>query len=206
MKRKLFAIILAVMLMLLASCGENSAMPTRGYWDGNIFVSSYFGFRLDLSDGWGSFANEYVDFRITVGRDGVFRESPIVEYGEIIPYEVFEVHGRFHDMMILNQQSSMRVDAVIEHGKRSPFATSERFIELTDIRVYLGDASDTVFHDDTIRIGNLEWYVADRVSRQNGEVIMRHLANMDGQFMRMITISAQNSDQIDEILTMFRPY
>jgi len=183
---------------------ETYIVPMRGIWDGNTYASAYFGLRFDMPEHWTDNTGGRTDvMSLTLGRDGIFRETPVYPYGAVIPCETIELHGAFADLSVHDGEWATRVHLVISDGKMNPFAPPVRSFHSSFV---FDDIYDTVFRDDIMRIGNLDWQVVDRLDRGDGEIRMRHMGNMDGDFMRMITIFVQSSDQLDDILSMFRPY
>ena len=80
----------------------------------------------------------------------------------------------------------------------------DKYLQFLEFFAALGDLS-FIIHNDTMRMGHLDWYVADQISGDN-QLRGRSFANMDGEILRVIRIAVQNRDQLDEILAMFSPY
>ena len=207
MKKAFFVIALLVMGILFASCASESISPTRGIWDDDTYTSAYFGLRFDLPEGWVAITEEMDENLgpiLTFDRNSSLVNNPMIPFGEIIPPEAFESIGHFIYEVARDRNNSGSMMLLISEGKIYPFAPPRPTRQSHGI--YLGDIFDIVLHDDVIRLGNLEWQVADFTDKNSGEIAMRYIANMDGEFMRMIRIYTLSNEQLDDIMAHFRPY
>ena len=215
MKKRLLVILLASTI-LLASCISTTpdapympTVPARGHWDDNTFISAYLGLRFDMPEGWFAMTPENIIGLVESGAiASAFIPGEVSLPGEVIPDEVFEEDGVIRDVtafygrdVILN----INIWSLI-HYDEIPFTTAAEYLTwMAEAEPFWGISFFTVIHDDTIRIGHLDWYVADSWI-EGSEAITRYLVNDDGRFMRQIIIRVSRSSKFDDILAMFRPY
>ena len=212
MKKRLLATLLASTI-LLASCisaaPDMPTVPTRGHWEGNTFISAYFGLRFDMPEGWFAMTPENIIGLVESGAiASAFIPPEIILPGEVIPYEVFEEYGVISDVMAFYERDvRLHIDIwSLIHYDEIPFTTAAEYLAwMAEAEPFWGISFFTVIHDGTIRIGHLDWHVADSWI-EGSEAITRYLVNDDGRFVRQIIISVSSSDKLDDILAMFRPY
>jgi len=216
MKKRLFVMLVAAIAMLLTSCGivqrmvmpEKTIAPSRGYWDGNTFVSAYFGLCFDVPNHWTVMSDEdKTRMRLEYG---VF--FPQISAGAAITpdmYKYFEAM-RFVDMMAeyWDGESEIIVHMVIVGlPANAPDMTSAElqpfWAEILSLH-YLSEY--VVMHDDTVRIGSLDWYVIEQRIVNSGDVFDMHFLNIDGRFIRYITIGYLHVEDLENTIALFRPY
>ena len=57
-KKMLLPVILLVLALALAACGNDSAdFPPHGVWDGNVYTNEYLGFTFTMPDDWIAFTD-----------------------------------------------------------------------------------------------------------------------------------------------------
>ena len=199
--------ILIVSTMLLAACGgaasTDDSAPTRGHWDGNTFVSSYFGLRFAMTDEWTAVSNDEI---ADMFPDTGYVQPP--DGAEITPdmYWMTETLGIFDMVATIGEPGALgNVTGSVTTAIRR-LTDDVANLSATDlISVSMFDAGiNYIPGDGPMRIGNLDWYYADY--RVLGILGQRMLINLDGEFIRQITIGYANDDYLNVILAMFQAY
>jgi len=186
----------------------DAAAPARGHWDGDTFISVYFGLRFDMPYGWFAITPERIIGLIEAGvMESAFIPSEIAPPGEVIPLEVLESTGIINDVTAFyGREATLHIDIWdLLHEDEQLFYTAEEYFDwVANFDGIFG--SDTyLINTDTVGLRRLVWHVGD-FNRQDSELHIRYLVNIDGRFMRRIAITAQSSSQVDEIIGHFRAY
>ena len=214
MKKRLFAILLAA-LLLFAACGTDIDIPARGYWDGDTFVSAYFGLRFDLPQGWAIASEEEI-------AEAMWLDADVrVEPGTHIPQEVFDALGELQLPDMWAQESPLgmfRNNAVMTAIGRlpddAPLSEIDMFLEIVE-QVQDNEWLDFVIGEGTIRIGAHDWYFADQhfitgwnISDPSAAEMhnQRAFARFDNGFIKMLSIVYYDADMLQDIMANFRPY
>ena len=212
MKKRLLAILLAS-TFLFSSCisailpdppavpdvtDVPPAAPTLGYQEGSTFVSPDFGLRFDIPDGW-LVLPDYENTSIIFLYDDFMPDEEFSE-GLQLPFDELPFYTIITGIEIANQ-ISVRFSVIYwpydDDGEYFDFEPGVEFL--------IGDTFMTVPYEGKTLMGRLYWYITD--SRTEGsEILTRDFVNMDGNFMRVLSISARDREQLNEILAMFNPY
>ena len=208
MKRKFFAILIAV-IILLASCGFDAIVtPYRGYWDGDTFVSAYFGLRFDLPDNWAAATeNDLAEMLI----DGDV--MPVAPGGRITRdnFIGFEV-DIFPDMAaFFGDTWGIAYSAVLMGIEWIPGDVPFSEIRFLQEKIMEAEAmSDDAFivefviNEGVVRIGDYDWHSADILLINN--VNQRVFVRVDVNFAKLVRIIYRDIDEMHKILGHFGPY
>ncbi|MCL2377381.1 MAG: hypothetical protein FWC76_08330 [Defluviitaleaceae bacterium] len=219
MKKRLFVMFTIVIgLAIFASCDttpevtpeatpEAYTTPTRGFWDGNTFISEYFGIRLNLPESWHIVPEPWLNYHLP-------NESVLPGEGARVPQYVFENMGEeafFYDMMAVSGSSYMAIQGVMMWIEWFPgeLPLSETYL-LQNIAAQADDVEEWMFtiKEGSVPIGTYYWHPADsRIYDENGHP---HNALMfvraDGRFSKTISINYHDIEAIDEFLNYFEAY
>jgi len=206
LKKTLFVIFILFVVVFLAACSGETTTPARGVWDGNTFVSEYFGLRFDLPENWAVMSDEEVAEMYWLDPD------TMVPAGAEITAELFKDNDTpfVFDLHAYCEDTYSGIDLRIlwvpyeEGDVTAPYLMEEIVASQRDA---FGDMADFVVHDTTSRLGAQRWYTWDILwDDTDGTAIGRNFINMDGRFVRFISIGSTDMGQLDEILGMFRAY
>jgi len=212
MKKKSIFVILAVasMALLLAACGGNNEppAPARGHWSGNTFASPYFGLRFDITAEWVVTFNDEFATRYLPEGQGLPAAGD-----EITPelHRLAEERGVFDLMVSLGEPQ--RLEDIRGSVTTSIRRLPDDMAGMTETEVLSGlmeEAEDAVIvhtnNEDTISIGIMDWYFMDIIV--NDILNQRIFVNIDedNQFLRQITISYVQNEDLESILDMFRAH
>jgi len=220
MKKRLFVIFTIALMMLFASCTTNDSQPpSRGYWDGETFVSPYFGLRFELPDGWTVVSNNE---GIALVMAGIL--VPVAAGAEISD-DVFDaLEGRVPDVLAVegdirdtSQHERARMSTIV--GRLADDAPSTAFGMLLDIAEQASNSPFSrhyVIGRGAVRLGMHYWNFADQYlliiggSHENeDEVISRSriFKRYDGNgFFKQISITYHDDNSLHGILAHFRAY
>jgi len=200
-------IVLIVSMVFLAACGgAGTSTPTRGQWDGNTFTSSFFGLHLDIPDDWTAMTESEIQ-----GAYQFFGVDAIAP-GEAVTPEAFDNadHTSMIDMMAVAGEGGM----VMVGDMQSMIALSINLLTSDEVNM---NADQWLAHimqeagaprrvgEDAVRIGSLDWYYVDSVIAGTTSM-QRMFANIEGRFVRLITIGYQNETQLNQYMGFFRSY
>jgi len=203
--RLFFAALIAAATMLLAACGGASptAIPTRGFWEGDTFVSSFFGLRFELPENWSAMPAEEIGEMYW--NMGFFVPPPGAEIDHE-EYEVFEAIGMIEMLAAIGEPDTLSdvTGRVVLSITR--MADDVAHMSAPQWLAYTMDAAEVgyIVSDDTVRIGSLYWYYMD--SPAFDLFHQRTYANIDNQFLRIITVGYTETAYHDYILGLFAAY
>ena len=209
MKKRLFAILLAV-TMLLAACAaaaDPTTVPARGRWDGDTFLSPFFGLRFDMPETWDAMTEmELVEIYWNIGAFLPMANAELTSDA----YEVAEFLGIMDvfAMTIVDEMESpdkpMGRVAITIMRLSDDMAHMTALDWLNHLAEEMQEAEEpSVVRDGTTRIGSLYWYFMDTPDE---DLDQRTFVNLEGRFIRVITIGYTHDEYLNDILNMFSPY
>ena len=207
MKKRLFAILLAA-TMLLAACAtaDPTTVPARGRWDGDTFLSPFFGLRFDMPETWDAMTEmELVEIYWNIGAFLPMANAEISSDA----YEVAEILGIMDVFAMTIAEELESLDDPMGRVAITIMRLSDEMAHMTAIEwlnyVAEGHEADesSIVHDGTVRIGSLYWYFMDS---PDDDLNQRTFANLEGRFIRIITIGYTHDEYLNDILNMFSEY
>lgn len=199
MKKKIVAILLALMLVVsLTACGTVTT-PTRGEWDEHVFTSEYLGLRFVLPLNWAASTDSEIAALTGIAA------SAMGSAGIEIPDDA-EV---FHDMMATNPITGSNVQIIFERNAGflglGLFALSRDAV-IEAVTEQIGDMNGRVTDiPGTTRIGNYDWYSFGTELDMMGMTIPgRQFFNIHEGYIRLIIITTMpDSETLEEVLANF---
>jgi len=177
MKKRLF-VMLAVAVLMLASCATATAAPTHGYWDRDTFVIEYFGLRIDVPRNWITRSRE--DWRLPLRAE--------ITAEEVTAYAT---------------ESSLEAEVVFEAFRYD----TERGLSVGFSRAVLMTVlwyPELYVQQGFTRIGALYWHYSD--AHIDGQPSKRTYVRRDGDFVKVITIFYDSDEELNDILALIRAY
>jgi len=217
MFKKVFGLVSIVMLsFVIIACGDSGANddetatpnPTRGIWDGDIFVSEYLGLEFELPSGWSKLDDdEIAEFIGVVFLDG----AP--EMGLEFPDEVLEAleGGQFHDMLAIHPFEGTNVQIIFERNAIAMLISEEEYLETVVEQFEEVSGLGMEFRDFEIAsepttIGNYDWQLLSAVIELGPGIEMEShtFVSIQGPNIRVITITLGfGSDTLEDVISMF---
>ena len=198
MKKRIVAILLALMLVVsLAACGTVTT-PTRGAWDEHVFTSEYLGLRFVLPLNWAVTSDAEIAAAMGIAAD--FMGDAGVE----IPDDL----DQFHDMVANNLMTGSSVQIMFErHGGLLGLFTPSRSDVIEGMTETLAEIGGRVTADipGTTRIGAYDWYSFDAELDMMGMTIpSRQFFSIHEGYIRFISITIMDdSETVEDILANF---
>jgi len=183
-------------------------MPTRGFWDGDTFISEYFGLRFNLPEGWTAMTESELAALLSGGD-----VMPAPE-GTQVPQYAFENMGEeayFYDMFTFGGSFFTAIQGVmmwIEWFDRDLPLSEAELLQSIVAQANNTEEWELVIKEDPIRIGAYYWHPADsRIYDENGYLHTTLMfVRADGRFSKTIGISYLDIEAIDEFLKYFEAY
>jgi hypothetical protein len=176
----------------------SSSTPTRGFWEGNVWTSEYLGLAFVLPAGW--------EKGVSSTDGGIAR---LVGEGAAIPDTAWDVDSALVDMVAGNSLGGGNINIII--GKLDALQAS--YLRMTSERAFVSSMVDE-FNDEvgvtatvdisTPRIGENVWHSLTVTMEMFGLAFrQKALLSFDGDFMRQITITYDDSATLNEIMAAF---
>jgi len=191
----------------LESSDEQSDAVIRGFWEENIFASSYLGLRFEAPSNWDITSEEDILAMLELGADLMGASDEFTE-------SIMEAMGlsMLYDMAASNTLSGASVQIILERlDPAAGMMNARQYIELAALGMAIELDDDWTFDTDyegTTRIGNYEWHSFVATWDFIGmNIQVTQFVNISGGFARIIAITTSNiSESVEDILEMFSQY
>jgi len=212
-QRLLFAILIGLAAMLLASCAATPQYipapapiePTRGHWDGNTFASAYFGLRFELPMGWAPWDDMDHPSIPHIPPGGQITPDMMVLAGNDVGV-YFDMRASHEDAVGDIFHTSTVVVMLIMYYPDEAGPISEQSILLeSQASAAQFDNVDFIIHEAATPIGANDWYSADHIV-SGDNFYVRMFLRVDGRFVKQINIISYDDDGLHEIFAQFGPY
>ena len=196
MTRKFCALALTFSL-LFTGCGNTaSSTPTRGIWNGNVYVNDYIGATITLPETWIA----ATDAEIAM----ILRVSPdiLANYGTDIASEAWDgVH--FYDMVAQCNYTGSSIIVMYERLLDEAAGTTEReylalMRDMTEMEMPWD--SGFIIADGVTRIGSTDWHL---LTSQMLGTQQHFFVSKQKSYIRSLLITIADDDTLENILTMF---